>query len=260
MNTLSLRQETLTTCPVCGGVDYDPYNITIWLGAKLRYYLCNNCGVFFLNPRMPDDQLDEYYAGMYRDELAVLNRAEDVIDPTDRIRQIMRSKVQMGICGEYFAGCKTSLEIGCSMGTLMHELAGIGIVPVGVEPDERYHHVEPANNYKCYADISEVPMVPFDLICMSHSLEHLNHPMDYIRMLEATYAHAGTRYMIEVPNGEKNIVERPHHPFGFTKAALDWIMAQVGRVPLNKKVYHGLARPFVHTYLLVVYGRDDAKL
>jgi hypothetical protein len=194
---------------------------------------------------------------MYRDELAVINSAPDALDPKDTQRQVLRSRMQMEMCGEYFAGCKTSLEIGCSLGTLMHALAGIGVEPVGIEPDERYHVAEPARNYKVYTDISLVEPRPFDLICMSHSLEHLNHPLDYIRMLDFNYAHENTRYMIEVPNGERNIVERPHHPFGFTKFALDWLMAQVGRVPINKRFYHGLAGNFPTTYLLMIYGRQE---
>lgn len=255
MTQITLKLETLTTCPICGGTDYEPYNLTVWLGGKLYYYLCNTCGVFFLNPRMCDDQLGEYYAGMYRDSLQVINRSDEVISKEDQTRQELRARAQMELCGEYFAGRKTSLEIGCSMGMLMDALAGIGVTPDGVEPDERYRIIDPACKYRTYADISQVIPQPYDLICMSHSLEHLNHPLDYIRNLVEHYAHDGTRFMIEVPNAEKNIVERPHHPFGFTKFALDWLMAQVGHKPLSKRVYHGLTNMIAQNYLLVVYGK-----
>lgn len=254
INLLTLRLETITACPVCGGDDYEPHVMARWLGVLLRYYVCNNCGVMFLNPRMPDDQLAEYYAGMYRDELHVLERSEAVISARDIERQNLRAEMQMRLCAEFFEGCKTSLEIGCSIGSLMHGLAGIGISPTGIEPDERYHAVEPARRYKVYTDISACPPAEYDLICMSHSLEHLNHPLDYIRNLSDHYAHAGTRWMIEVPNGELNIVERPHHPFGFTAAALNWLMDAIGRKPM-RVVYHNLRNADAPTYLLAVYGR-----
>lgn len=258
IDQLTLKMETLTACPVCGSADFAPYNLTVWMGGKLYYYECDRCGVYFLNPRMTDDQLGEYYAGQYRDSLKVIEGSDEVINARDKMRQEQRAKKQIEMCGEYFKGCITSLEIGCSLGMLMDELNEIDIYPEGVEPDVRYHSEGRARKYKVYRDISEVSPFAYDLICMSHSLEHLNHPLDYMRMLVANYAHAGTRFMIEVPNGDKNIVERPHHPFGFGKRALDWLMAEVGYKPLSEKYYHGLFGDFAYdTYLLEVFGREQ---
>lgn len=242
-----MATEILTACPICHASDLAPVTNGRSPGSR-----CLACGQVFLNPRMDDASAREYYQGAYRDQVSA--DGTNGIDPTDLQRQRERAHNQIHHCWDYIEHARTMLEIGCSAGYLMDKLnINFDTACIGVEPDVRYHQVDPACNFRLYRDISEVPLRQFDLIAMSHSLEHMQHPLEYLRELGA-YCHAKTRLLIEVPNYELTpLTLNDHHPYAFTADTLNGLLARVGFVPLLF-VKHGLKWP-PPLYLLGVYGK-----
>lgn len=240
----------LYECPICGGKDI-PKHIHIISRTNIRsgYSNCQNCGQLFLNPRMTDRKTLDYYKGDYRDILS----GDSGILPSDLATQQARAKLQMPLISGYVRRTVTMLEVGSSAGYLLSEAGALGYCAIGIEPDVRYHTISPACNHVIYDDLAQVDARGFDVIAMSHSLEHLNHPVEYLREL-TTYAADDAIMMIEVPNSECNkSTYQIHHPFCYTSMTLTGLMSRVGWRALEV-VYHGLnaMRPM---YILGIFER-----
>lgn len=241
--------ETLTACPICQSEN-------IYTRSKAHgvtpVSVCKDCDQHFVNPRMTDDEATAFYQGEYWDKMNGARAAENLI------RHRERARFQALELARWVKDARTCLEIGCSAGYLMDYLnIHYDIECYGVEPDTRHHEFEPAKHYQVYTDLSRVPDRRFDILAMSHSLEHLNHPLEFMRNLIDHHAHDGTRLMIEVPNLDTipNTLT-PQHPFGFSERTLNQLFLRFGYAPLVM-VKHGLGahRPF---YLLAMYGRVNA--
>ncbi|MFA6204290.1 MAG: methyltransferase domain-containing protein [Gallionella sp.] len=238
--------ETLTYCPICHTDKINPVT-----NGRAPGSLCLQCGTVFANPRMDDATAEAFYLGAYRDSV----NDNDVHDEVDKQRQIDRAHFQLHACWDWLEA-RTMLEIGCSMGYLMDKLnINFDTECIGVEPDTRYHAVDPACNYKVYKSVNDVPTRRFDLIAMSHSLEHMQHPREFLSDLVRYRAHLNTRFMIEVPNyGLTPTTLNEHHPYAFTEDTLNGLFERIGYKPLFFQ-RHGLTFSQLPYYLLAIYGR-----
>jgi hypothetical protein len=249
----TLTLEYLDACPICQGDDIPQIYRAPWGGNWVTYSQCKTCGQIFLNPRMTDEQTEAFYKGPYRDAVDTADKV-DGISPANLKTQEERAKLQVEILGKHFYGCQTNLEIGCSAGYLMNELSKIDILSEGVEPDERYHQLSPARHFPFRSEISKVGAYHFDLITMSHSLEHLNHPLEYMRNLIDNYAHANTKIMVEVPNVDQYPAFGLPHPFAYN---LRTLVLLFDRLNFNcaAAYYHGMNGPDLQKYLLAMFER-----
>jgi SAM-dependent methyltransferase len=244
-----LRFETLTECPVCGWVDIPTIHRRVHYGIPANHAQCASCGQIFLNPRMTDEQTAAYYRGDYRD---IMGGIQD----DDLRRQEKRARYQVGAIGSWLDGRKRCLEIGCSAGYLLRALSAHGIECEGVEPDERYHEIEPARDHRLYASLDEVTG-RYDLIAMSHVLEHINRPVEYMRRLIDDYTEPGALLMIEVPNIEiMPHFALIHHPVSYTA---DTLRALFHRLHCESLVMqrHDLGRAGDGMYLLGLFRRGE---
>ena len=248
---MNINLEMLSACPVCGCKDVPIAYASDRENYHMTHSFCADCHLIFLNPRMTDEQTSEYYAGMYRD---TIDKNVNGISDVDIQRQQARAFIQTDILKEKAQGCKSNLEIGSSMGYLMAGLhEAIGIECVGIEADERYHKIDPACNFEQHTDISELEAGRrFDLITMSHSLEHFNHPLDYINMLIEKHAHKDTLFMIEVPNTEYYQCFGIAHPMNFTPETLNDLFRRA-KCDTVANITHGLGTRLVFRYLVGIY-------
>lgn len=249
-NESTIELEQLTACPICGCDVIDTAFARQYADFSLMISFCSNCHTIFNNPRMSDEYTKQYYSGVYRDTIAP---NENGINQNDLQIQERRAKLQVEIIGKYIDGIKSVLEIGSSAGWLLNELYNHGAEKLtGVEPDIRYHEIEPSCNYNVVTDISDVEPYEYDLICMSHSLEHLNHPLEYVKHLIEHYSHKGTLIMVEVPNTEYYQCFGLAHPFNFTPETLNGLFLRAGcRVVQN--FTHGMDTRMVYRFLIGLY-------
>jgi hypothetical protein len=203
---------------------------------------------------MTDSEQVEYYAGVYRDVVSTHN-GNNIHDTVDIQTQHKRARFQFARVEKYVSHVKTMLEIGCSLGYFMDQMnMYYDVECIGIEADRRYHQADPAKRFELYADISECPPRKVDLIVLSHVLEHMNHPYEYMSQLAFYYGHENTLFLIEVPNvDELPTTITLNHPLGFTKDTLNNFMARIGFVPVYFKK-HGLGSD-KGIYLLGVYKR-----
>ena len=185
---------TLTACPFCQSTELEHKK-----HGKVMGSICGACGLVFLNPRMDDEQLARYYStGQYRDSVTPNDTG---ISQFDLTRQQQRARWQWKSTQRAILHAGTCLEIGCSAGYMLEQLrVHEDMECVGIEADERYHAIAPARNFPLYTDISHLHPRKFDLVVMSHVLEHFNHPIEFLAMLRAKYMHKNSSILIEVPN------------------------------------------------------------
>jgi hypothetical protein len=243
--TLEIVIEKLAACPLCGGTNIPTAYEHQYLSTKCYYSICHTCGVIFLNPRMTDEFTDHYYRGTYRN---VLYPDTGGISPDNMKVEVNRAQLQVEACREFIKDCKTNLEIGCSSGALMAEMDKLGMVCVGVEPDIRYHEL---HNFKVVDNVDELVGI-VDLITMSHVLEHLNHPLEYVTNLVENYSHKDTLFMVEVPNADYYHGFGMVHPFSFNVRTLGYLFDKAGCSPVAV-FNHGLDGPNPFKYLLALY-------
>jgi 2-polyprenyl-3-methyl-5-hydroxy-6-metoxy-1,4-benzoquinol methylase len=250
--------ENLETCPICGSSDI-PRIIFVKVSGyqgNLSYSNCQGCGQLFLNPRMSDEQTNRYYMGDYRNRLL----GPTGVHVQDQTAQRLRASLQAQVMTIMNVVPFKVLDIGCGSGFLLWEWDKRGAVCTGVEPDVRCHDRLPANRYKVYADVSELPDHKFDLICMSHSLEHMNHPKEYLKNVLDKHAHKDTDLMIEVPNSECcTAAFRISHPMAFTRYTIEKLLTEVG-YKVAHILYHGLSNTTTHRYLLVLAKREQGEI
>lgn len=227
---MELRIEQIWECPLCGSREVEGEKVVPLSTPPdyLHYKICKGCGVWYLNPRMADDVVKQYYQGQYR----ALIYSNLIQQQNDLKMQMHRAKVQSAIIMHHCnSGAPSShLEIGCSAGYLLEWMEEAGVQKsVGVEPDETYYMQYPAMKYHIFHDISDVPPEPYDLISLSHVVEHFNHPVQYLTNLFQNYAHRGTLVMVEVPD---RVIPRNalifHHPVSYDDKTLRFLLEKVG--------------------------------
>jgi PhoPQ-activated pathogenicity-related protein len=87
---------------------------------------------------------------------------------------------------------------------------------------------------------------------MSHSLEHINTPLDYLRALIDRYTHDQTYFLIEVPNIDVNPNYWLHHPINFNAHSLNGLFERLGCKQITSFT-HGLNIIDPRSYLVGVY-------
>lgn len=214
--------ERLAKCPVCSGefngekVNGNDMHFILQDGGKapVYYYQCGSCGVWALSPRYTDKFLAEYYGGSYREVRPITSET--------LAWQKSRARTQMQLAGNYLTG-KTMLEIGSSSGYLMAEFYRLGFTCTGVDPDPE--------SGAAYPDLAQISEQAFDVIALSHTLEHMNHPHGVMETLVKNYGHPKTKIMVDVPNYPTCAaggLYQFHHPLLFDKDSLTNLLESVG--------------------------------
>lgn len=156
----------------------------------------------YTDPYPSNEQLTEYYNSTYR---AVRQEA-----PTSDYLKFMRARakvqaefIRQGSGKKRFASV---LDIGSGSGTLLAELQNDADHLEGWEPDvamSQYANDSFANSKTKFTNDLFIPgktEQKFDLITMSHVLEHVPHPDDFLAKLRTHHLAEGGLIFIEVPN------------------------------------------------------------
>lgn len=189
------------SCPLCGVAEHETVSGNDRHGNPLTTILCLGCGIITNDPIPNDEQLAAFYRTDYRKDY------KGSVEP--RMRQVWRNfgRLESHFIANraIYADRKTCLDLGSGSGEFMYLAGALGIDCVGIEPNEGYA------NYTCdklglkvsnqtleetsYDDGS------FDLIRLSHVLEHMRDPVRSLKVLHRWLSEDGLLY-IEVPNIE----------------------------------------------------------
>lgn len=194
-------------CSVCGASDskliYDqPTESIIGLGSLDYHHLinmCNNCGFVFASPVLNEELIKKLYESMsnYEHPELVGVRPDVEIRQIQRQFDIISSKFPSGFSGK-------ALDIGCSTAVLLSKFQANGWQVLGLDPSDKCIQISKEKlNVKVIKGFFSVELLkkemPFDLIILSHVLEHVVNPDLVIRGIRELLAEDGLLY-IEVPN------------------------------------------------------------
>ncbi len=243
-------------CLLCGSDQKKIFARVESFGFPLVYYQCENCGLIYQSRKESQAANPEFYRRTYRriyqaceeptpkDLWVQEQRAHHLIDILRHHLEIFPEKV---------------LDIGASAGVLLQQFRkSFGSDVVGVEPGDAY---------RAYAEESGIEMKEsigallasdhgkFDLVSMSHVLEHLTEPVEDLKRIKLELLRDGGTLLLEVPNFYAHDSYELAHLACYTPHTLREVLKQAGfRLVFLKR--HGVPR----SKLLNLYLTGVAKV
>jgi 2-polyprenyl-3-methyl-5-hydroxy-6-metoxy-1,4-benzoquinol methylase len=201
--------EYLTQCLACNSLDFEPFiqtNAMMHPASQKEYNFdrCNACGLVFLNPRVEESNLSQFYTRSYlpyRIEEAwgryasFVKMDQHYID----LARVKRLNQHHKLTGE-----SRILDVGCGKPTFLACLRKITKAHLmGLDfSDEGWIHrpQDYANIDLRIGEIDDLKLeTAVDVITLWHYLEHDYNPQGHLMQL-LNSAHPQTKLIIEVPN------------------------------------------------------------
>ena len=174
------------------------------LPNKYNFDRCNDCGLVFLNPRFPENELGQFYSSTY-----LPYRVEDAwgkyafLVKQDQ-RRVDNARVNRLKKHHNLTNQSRILDIGCGKPTFLFclrnqmpaELIGLDFSDEGWKNEmEKYQGIDLRKGEFSILQKEK----PVDVITMWHYLEHDYQPQEHLKQL-LHLAHPQTHLIIEVPN------------------------------------------------------------
>ncbi len=255
-------EEQTPACPICGNArtSYHRRNVSsVYSPEPYQLVRCPACRHIFTTP-IPDlEKLSTVYNENYSYDAHYLIRPEKEY----RARLYSDYIAQLG-------QTQRVLEIGCMYGFLLQELKQRGFDVTGVEIDGEavayarehglnVHHMS-LEDYVASADER------FDIIVMSHALEHIADPTSQLKLLSSLLNDNG-KIVIIVPNANSRTArlfgrywgywQVPVHLHHFNENSLSHALAQGGFAPLAKQYFGADSLFFLSTAANLVGGKNE---
>jgi SAM-dependent methyltransferase len=221
-------------CQLCGSDEFESVSERDRHGAPLKTVLCLGCGSITNDPIPGDDELAAFYRSDYRTQY------KGAAQP--RMRQIWRNfgrlRHHLADNRTFYAGKNNCLDLGSGSGEFMYMAGAIGIDCVGVEPNAGYAaYARETLGLNVLAQTLEETSFgdrQFDLIRLSHVMEHMRDPVRSLKVLRNWLADDGVLY-IEVPNIRAEAAQKMRgkmfhygHIFNFSPATFRAAAARAG--------------------------------
>ncbi|MEJ2552033.1 MAG: class I SAM-dependent methyltransferase [Anaerolineales bacterium] len=210
-------------------------------GERLHYQICDRCGLVFQSPRMNQSALSRFYMEQYR------KTVQDSEGPTDKDLRVQagRARALSQFVHRDAAEIRRHLDIGSSAGALLARFrSDYSCESVGIEPGEAYRAYAAKRKLRMYPDLETLERqdeAAFDLVSMSHVLEHLPDPLAYLIHLRRRWIAPDGWVLIEVPNLYGHQAFELAHLYAYTAATLREVLRQAGFEVLRLRA-HGRPR------------------
>lgn len=242
-------------CPVCG---HNSYN-KLWDLDTFSYSICKKCNLIYQNPQPVSTDIEFRYDNNYfqyevENEKAFLNL-------------ILLGLKDIGfVPNKVVKGSKKILDIGCATGLFLSHMKSLGWETYGVEickeAAEYGNMVRGVNIYNGLLYEAQFKKGYFDIINLSHVIEHVNEPMDFLFEIKSLLKPGGVFYCT-TPNVDgfqaKFFKDRwrsaiADHLMLFSKKTLSLLLKEVGFEGLKSRTWGGLCAgsgypKFVKTFL-----------
>ena len=233
---------------------------------------CRNCGLVFLNPRPSKDLLGTFYPTVYYPPVQAKSRPK-----LQRQAKKLSAQIKRWVLEDYYGypspvvnkwlrrlrkvllwpdktfrelkgrhplpwrGEGKVLDVGCGAGGNLKTLQDQGWDPYGIEISEvaaaHARDLVTENVHTGTLESAPFPAQSFDLVLMSHSLEHLPSPVDDLRRIHRLLRDDGL-LVVSVPNLDSLEfkwfgpwwfqLDLPRHLYHFERRSLTRAVAQAG--------------------------------
>ena len=200
-------------------------------------YHCKICDLYFTgrSPKEIKNRLSNIYDERYWSERNSLNSIISNYTDTDSLGKKRNWISQFAYCKPYIKNKKKLLEIGVGAGQSLFWFETAGFDVTGVEPDVKNVNLinKKLTKGKCIPSYVEDLQIDekFEIIWMSHVLEHLVQPDLFIQKVKKNLTSDGI-FFVEVPNCENKFmleksINEPHI-FHFSKNSLLHLVKSAG--------------------------------
>ena len=205
-------------------------------GKGLRNVLCRESGLVFVDPRPSHRDVEKFYTESYRKEY----KGTEVPDRQHVYRAGKVALGRMELLRKYLEPGARVLDVGAGGGEMLYLLMKRGFEAYGIEPNVGYAgHAIAEYGAQIQVGVSGDSVFPpgtFDAVCLFHILEHLENPVEEIRMLMALLKPGGL-FFVRVPNVEfnhcyPNTKWHVGHLYNFNDVTLTATFLQAGMSPL----------------------------
>jgi 2-polyprenyl-3-methyl-5-hydroxy-6-metoxy-1,4-benzoquinol methylase len=245
---------TDSACPLCTSVETRFFaHVTDRLlettGETFSLLECRFCEILFLAPPPSEDDLKRYYPSGYwwsepGAQQGLLGRFSKSLESiyrravlSDHVR-FLTNAIRNAPASE---GRVTLLDVGCSGGTLLHELSRRGISVRGLDvSEEAVAHASQVYHLDCaVGDLTSSPWrsEKFSVLSAFHVLEHVPNPRGFLESAHESLVEKG-RLVLQVPNlrswqfhvfGPRWYgLDPPRHLINFTEQALVKLLKETG--------------------------------
>lgn len=217
-----------------------------WLPGRFDIVSCDGCALVQTNPRPSRAAISGYYPESY----SSFSPDESVRGP---VYSVVRTLVRIPYHARFGRGMPLPrptrsdsrvLDIGCGPGLLLGELARLGWEPWAVEPNRMMAQraanrvgIPRPNVFVGPAEHARFERASFDLVTMSHVLEHLHDPLAVLQNIR-DWLRPGGELRLWIPDFgslERRLFGRywmaldvPRHLYHFTRATLGVMLGRAG--------------------------------
>lgn len=205
-------------------------------------FFCSQCDYWFTFPEPSESDLIKYYNEVYSP------KRQSYIGKAYYLTMQRRAKAQVEFIKQNIKGSslktiiRNAVDIGCGYGALVDQLNKNEIPAVGFDTDELMINIGKSHGNKNihYSEFKpNPPFKMFDLITMSHVLEHIKDINNFLKTITSCLNSNGLIY-IEVPNSSSDFFEErcdtESHIHFFTENSLKKVLSNTGLEILSCKV------------------------
>lgn len=192
-------------CKICGGHELEVIGTQGRHFQKLTTTICTGCGLIHSYPIPKKEELDEYYSKQYRSDYkgAYTPKRKHILrysrSSIHRIKQLL----QFASTGQKL------LDVGSGSGEFVYIASLSGFDVHGLEPHQGYSEY----TRKTFGvpiitaplEKADIATESYDIITLSHVLEHLHYPLTSLSYLNR-WLKIGGLLAVDVPN-----IETTHH-------------------------------------------------
>jgi SAM-dependent methyltransferase len=215
-------------CLLCGGENQRPFARVSHLQVLCQYCICGDCGLVYQSPRMSEKQLDTFYHNQYRNlycgqstPTAGVLRTQEA--RAEHLADVLRRNIGLAP--------KTHLDIGCGSGELLKATQRVfGTIGEGIEPGEGFRDFARSRGLNIHASLEEwrASNSRVELVTMSHVLEHLLDPVEYLQRIRKEILAPHGYLLVEVPNLYVHDSFEVAHNFAFSGDTLNYAVRSSG--------------------------------
>ncbi len=221
-------RKAVPFCPLCQSGRSKLFDRREFKGQEVVNRLCLDCGMVYQSPRMDEEETATFYASEYR----LLNEGSTA--PTSRNSAVQQARAEhlASFVRPKINTLNRHLDIGCSMGMLLKQFVQeYHCQPFGIEPGDAHRKQAQEHGLIVFASIEELEKdseASFDLISMSHVLEHLSDPIGTLTHLRESLMSPDGWLLVEVPNLYVHDSFEVAHTLAFSEHTLKETFRQSG--------------------------------